>query len=413
MNHYEQKNQKSIVALPIVTVSFIIFVAMTAKAASWDTSFTSTFPGVAWAGVTAVSADPLQPRVWVAEAVSDAWTTSYIHDWHNLKGWDFKEPVNNWVNGTVTALASDGTKVYVGGHFDNAGGLSVNNIAVYNSQSDSWSTLGSGLDGEYVNVLAIALGRSSSPGKRYVYVGGSFTNAGGLESTNVARWTGTEWQSMAGGVAWTYMGHIFGAVQSIVTITNAGYDDVYVVGGFERQTATGVVTNIAKWSESLGSWSGFGNGLVGACGENSIATGLALGTGASTIYAVGEFTKVDNYVLICDPTRECGPCNLRYATLNPNTGALAAWAPQFIGGFWPVAVTALGNNQYVGGSGEMYLGFPSLSSDTAFQCVNGTWMNLPAGGLLGVEDISSNAQGVFMVGWPTSSSDFGVRRLVP
>jgi hypothetical protein len=50
----------------------------------------------------------------------------------------------NGVNGGVNALAVVGNEVFVGGLFTSAGGVSANRVARFNTQTNTWSTLGTG-----------------------------------------------------------------------------------------------------------------------------------------------------------------------------------------------------------------------------------------------------------------------------
>jgi hypothetical protein len=45
---------------------------------------------------------------------------------------------------TVNALAVVGNEVVVGGEFTSAGGVSANYVARFNTQTNTWSTLGTG-----------------------------------------------------------------------------------------------------------------------------------------------------------------------------------------------------------------------------------------------------------------------------
>ena len=84
------------------------------------------------------------------------------------------------VDADVHALMVDaGGKVYAGGWFDKAGGVSARSIAKWNGCCREG--LGSGVKGD---VRALAL-----DGCGNVYAGGRFTMAGGKPSPHMARWT--------------------------------------------------------------------------------------------------------------------------------------------------------------------------------------------------------------------------------
>lgn len=82
------------------------------------------------------------------------------------------------LNGDVSALvvAVDGS-VYAGGTFTTAGDVAVSRVA--RLTSTGWAQLGSGMNGT-VNALAVAPDGS-------VYAGGTFTTAGGSPASRVAR----------------------------------------------------------------------------------------------------------------------------------------------------------------------------------------------------------------------------------
>jgi hypothetical protein len=67
------------------------------------------------------------------------------------------------------------------------GGISASHIAKRDA-GGNWSALGTGIDGP-VERLAVYNGQ--------VYAGGTFTTAGGVATSNIARWTGAAWQASA------------------------------------------------------------------------------------------------------------------------------------------------------------------------------------------------------------------------
>ncbi|MDX2114638.1 MAG: choice-of-anchor D domain-containing protein [Planctomycetota bacterium] len=95
------------------------------------------------------------------------------------------------VDGTVRALARldlDGNEVgqpaslFVGGTFSNAGGLPASRIAQFTA-TGRWLPVGPGVTGG--NVLALIPGADAA---RRLTVGGTFTNAGGMAALSIAAW---------------------------------------------------------------------------------------------------------------------------------------------------------------------------------------------------------------------------------
>ena len=94
------------------------------------------------------------------------------------------------MDGTVYALAVDSSgKLYAGGNFTIAGGVSAPRIAAWNGFS--WSNLSSGLTG---TVEAILVDGSD------LYVGGWFGTAGGAPAKRIAKWDGSQWSALGDGV---------------------------------------------------------------------------------------------------------------------------------------------------------------------------------------------------------------------
>ena len=174
----------------------------------------------------------------------------------------------------VTAMASDGSSLYAGGYFSSIGGVSIRNLARWDGTN--WSTLGGGVNGL---VRAIAVSGTN------VFVGGSFTEAGGIAATNVARWDGRIWSSLGEGIVPVdQRGIAVGAVDALAVV---GSD--LIVGGRFRKAGSIGATNIARWTGS--EWQAFGNGLryhnIADYSENGSVRALATVNGV--IYAGGGF----------------------------------------------------------------------------------------------------------------------------
>jgi trimeric autotransporter adhesin len=169
--------------------------------------------------------------------------------------------LGNGVNGNVLALASDGANVYAGGSFTTAGGNSTNRIAKWDGSS--WTALETGMNN---NVTAIAMGSDG------IYVGGSFTTAGSVSANRIARWDGANWNLLGSGTT-------NGLGGNVTAIAVSG-STVYAGGNFT--TAGGLPANmVAKWDGTT--WTNLGTGIQGS-------TVYALAVIGSRLYVGGQFT---------------------------------------------------------------------------------------------------------------------------
>ena len=138
------------------------------------------------------------------------------------------------LNGIVTAIAISGSDIYVGGNFTQAGGVSANYIAKWNG--NSWSALGVGVNGI---VYALALSGTD------LYVGGSFTLAGGSSANRIAKWDGSNWSALGSPINGTG-----GTVYAIAISA----PNVYA-GGYFSTAGGSSANNIAMWNEVHGTHS--------------------------------------------------------------------------------------------------------------------------------------------------------------
>jgi hypothetical protein len=172
-----------------------------------------------------------------------------------------------------SAIAVSGGDVYVGGGFLTAGPVTANRIAKWNSLTNSWSALGTGVSGfntenSFVSAIAVAGGK--------VYAGGSFPRIGGITAANIAVWNGANWEPLGTGIT--------GGNARVSAIVVQG-EDVIVGGDFT--TAGGVAANrIAKWNGT--SWSAF----PGSPPIPSAVTGI--GFVGSDMYVGSASTAVEN-----------------------------------------------------------------------------------------------------------------------
>jgi trimeric autotransporter adhesin len=193
-------------------------------------------------------------------------------------GW---KPLHIGVNGAVRALTVDTSSntLIAGGDFSTAGIVSASKLARYSSSTGLWSAIGSGItSGGSVNALTYDSLRN------VLYIGGSFSHAGGVNTGALARHNGS---------AYSAVGAFFsGTVNALFYYT--GEDSVYVGGDFIDPTL-GNAENILRYAVGPNSWSGLSGGLPGCCVN---AIGIYSPDGLNQrIVAAGNFGTVNGRLL--------------------------------------------------------------------------------------------------------------------
>ena len=211
-----------------------------------------------------------------------------IAKWNpNTRTWS---ALTSGLNDYVESIAVDSSNnVYVGGYFTSAGGVPVNNIAKWNPNTNTWSALTSGINNQ---TFSIAIDSVDN-----VYVGGQFTTAGGVSAKNIAKWNPntSTWSALGSGTN-------TGAGIGVYSVAIDSVNNVYIGGSFT--TAGGVPVNyIAKWNPNTSTWSALGNGLTTTdvfFGVFSIAI-----DSLNNVYAGGYFTTAGdvsaNYIAKWNP----------------------------------------------------------------------------------------------------------------
>lgn len=175
----------------------------------------------------------------------------------------------NGLNNKGLVVATQGTKVYVGGEFTQAGGTPANNIAVWDTITKTWSALGSGLNSSCSTIVI-------SPDGLNVYVGGGFTQAGGLPILTTAVWnvSSQTWSKVGNGTHISYG----------LAVSNDN---------------TKVYVGPWVWDIQSSTWSPLGNGF----GNSDI---LKLSPDGTKLYAGGFGTFIGgcsaNNIAVCDLT---------------------------------------------------------------------------------------------------------------
>ncbi|MEO5571417.1 MAG: T9SS type A sorting domain-containing protein [Bacteroidia bacterium] len=146
----------------------------------------------------------------------------------------------------VRAMKTFGGKLYVGGTFTTADGVTVNNIAKWDGTS--WSAIGTGTNGD-VNAFAVYNGD--------LYAGGNFTTANGVTVNHLAKISGNTFTAVGGGTN--------GVVNALAPYQNS----LYVTGDFGTSGAV-TTQNISRWDGT--SWHNLTPSIPGVDGPGYCLT---------------------------------------------------------------------------------------------------------------------------------------------
>ena len=282
-------------------------------------------------------------------------------------------------NNNVNALAVDGSgNVYMGGNFSTAGGVPANRVAKWNGTA--WSPLGTGVSNATGNSSVTAL---AVDGSGTLYVGGSFTMAGGGAALNIAKWEGSGWS----------------ALQDINSFMMALAVDVsghLYAGGQFQQAGTTAVHNVAKWTISSACWSRMGTSAP-AGGVHSNVVAMAVDAGGN-LYAAGSFAAAGD-TLASRIARWDGtnwkPVGGGTSYAGPGTHSVDALAVDSNGNVYAAGIfTAAGGVPASHIAKWDGTAWSALGSGLSGNVVNGHNLALDASGNLYVEGLFTTAGGV-------------------
>jgi len=207
-------------------------------------------------------------------------TVNYIAKWDGIQ-WS---SIGFGLTHAVYALAVNGSDLYVGGYFTqlcgnpacSAGNTTVNYITKWSSATSTWYALGNGLDD---GVRAISLDSNNT-----VFVGGFFIkacgnltcNSGNIVVNHVAKWSGSAWSALGGGVN----NDIYAIAVNGTNVYAGGYL-TQLCGNAACTSGNTTANYIALWNGSA--WSMPANGF------DNFTYALAANSGA--VYGGGTFTQ--------------------------------------------------------------------------------------------------------------------------
>lgn len=173
---------------------------------------------------------------------------SYIAHWQS-GSW---QAVGTGTNGSVLDLAIFDGKLFAGGTFSQAGGNSANRVAQWDGSN--WSGLGIPFNGLNSTASSLVGTDATSAVGPALYVGGNFSTAGGQPASRIAKWNGVSWSALGSGI------NIGGRVLAMAVFDDGSGDALYAAGDIASAGGESV-SNIARWDGS--SWSDVGGGVDG------------------------------------------------------------------------------------------------------------------------------------------------------
>ena len=281
---------------------------------------------------------------------------------------------NDSLNDVASALATTPGALYVGGAFTEAGGIpEADRIAAWNGSS--WSAVGTpteGIPDGRVSAIAVSAGK--------VYAGGSFHDAGGNGSADfLAVWDGVTWEPFC---APTGPGYAGGNVTSLQIVGPTLY-----VGG-EFQNGAGIASADYLLACDLATGASSSTVVDEAHAFPGSVYALAAGSDG-TLYAGGNFTNLGNVAAADYVVYLSG----------------GAWHP--MGGVTGVVrgLTTVGTDAYAGSDGNDVAGIPE--ADHVAKWNGSTWSALGANtaGTNGwfpttasIEDLAGTGSNLFATG---------------
>jgi hypothetical protein len=261
-----------------------LFVGTDTNVRRWNGSLWSSL-GIASGGVDALTVfdDGTGPALYAGGAFSSIGgvAANKIAKW-NGSAWS---ALAGGLTGNLSTAAfalrvfddGGGAKLYAGGDFYFANGNYTGGLARWNGSA--WSSVGNaGLPSPYVYALAI-YDDGSGPA---LYAGGSFAWMGGVAADAIARWNGSSWSAVGGGL--TYLAP-FG-VQALGVFDDGSGPELYAGGNLSEAGGT-AVSMIARWNGST--WSALENGT-----SDTVRTLCAYDDGGgSSLFVGGDFTAAN------------------------------------------------------------------------------------------------------------------------
>jgi hypothetical protein len=179
---------------------------------------------------------------------------------------------NDW----ITDAWADGSGLFVAGYFNAIGGTAAKQVAHWDGSN--WHSLGSGLDGVSPSQPNAIIKYGND-----VVVAGSFDQiGGGVAVENIARFDGTDWHDLGGGVGGSVVN------SSLASALHVSGGDLYVSGHFELAGGQ-PGESIVKWDGS--SWTALAPNGFHPGAQTAYVWDVT--TSGNDVYIGGSFSEID------------------------------------------------------------------------------------------------------------------------
>lgn len=229
-------------------------------------------------------------------------------------------PSQGWYvpNGRVYAIATDATRVYIGGTFKSVKNPADNKVVLRAGLAAFDKTTGA-LDttwnpGALTATGAVGKVRALTVENGVVYVGGLFARAGGATATNVAALDGATGQPVPGfSTSTTGSTSAAGEVRDLAVVPNGVSNDLFVAGSFAKVNGTARV-GLAKVDAATG----------------VVSTGFNARVGGGRVMALSEDPDRGQLIIGGNFKTLAGTARLFLGAVSYTTGANTGWAPQHV-----------------------------------------------------------------------------------
>ena len=170
---------------------------------------------------------------------------------------DFGGGIDNFGDACELVVFDEGggERLFIGGDFNSIGSTGIDYFARWDGTT--WTQVGGGISGSssFAGVgAAVIFDDGTGPA---LYVGGNFEVAGGVNASNLARWDGTSWSEVGGGVDSGI--NLAGPYVQDMAVLQTADGPLLVVAGYIDSAGGVPVSGIAGWDGTT--WTDFGGGV--------------------------------------------------------------------------------------------------------------------------------------------------------